>query len=298
MRSGGAATQDVRLHATVLCTTGRWLIQTGSESSTVIRHSYLKAACDKVDARPGEGELRASICYALATHADALHAGLVAKLESPEWKAASEARAYRKNELAQLEKLAASPSGAKQADVGKLLRKLRAQVDADNAEVATVEARKREHLVDASRYYIKTLAAGDKHVHAIFQLCNLWFNDADNCVSAVLAGRLASIPSPKWLPLSYQVASRLGSGQRGGPFRSLLERLLLHLAEQHPHHLLFKLVALVNGGSAQPHQSFHVIDDEKIEGGSFLFFVQAFLILCSQLPRVCSHRFAVECTRR
>jgi hypothetical protein len=64
---------------------------------------------------------------------------------------------------------------------------LLSQVEADDAEVAKLEAQRLEYLTDAARYYVHTLIASDKYWHAVFPLCHLWFNDTGATVSHCLA---------------------------------------------------------------------------------------------------------------
>ncbi|CAM9772898.1 unnamed protein product, partial [Discosporangium mesarthrocarpum] len=49
----------------------------------------------------------------------------------------------------------------------------------------------------------------------------------------------------KFIPLTYQISSRVGSGDRS--FRNCLHGLVLRLCREHPHHSLLQLLALANG---------------------------------------------------
>ncbi|CAM9924376.1 unnamed protein product, partial [Hapterophycus canaliculatus] len=54
------------------------------------------------------------------------------------------------------------------------------------------------------------------------------------------------VPSYKFIPLTYQISSRVGS--TGDPsFRAYVHRLILRLCREHPHHSLLQLLALANG---------------------------------------------------
>lgn len=78
------------------------------------------------------------------------------------------------------------------------------------------------------------------------------------------------MPSYKFIPLTYQISSRVGSaGDKR--FRACVERLILRLCLEHPHHSLLQLLALANG--------------ENVSGGgatqarivwSFVFLVSVF----------------------
>lgn len=63
---------------------------------------------------------------------------------------------------------------------------------------------------------------------------------------------LLQVPSYKFIPLTYQISSRVGLGDDGS-FRAVVHKLILRLCREHPHHSLLQLLALANG--------------EKVSGG-------------------------------
>jgi hypothetical protein len=70
-------------------------------------------------------------------------------------------------------------------------------------------------------------------------------------VNALVGAALREVPSHKFLPLVYQVASRL-SAARAGPlvesgFQANLAALLVRLGREHPHHSLYQVFSLKNG---------------------------------------------------
>ncbi len=47
----------------------------------------------------------------------------------------------------------------------------------------------------------------------VYRLCQLWFGLwQERAVNSALAEALAEVPSHKFVPLAYQIASRLGAG--------------------------------------------------------------------------------------
>lgn len=54
------------------------------------------------------------------------------------------------------------------------------------------------------------------------------------------------VPSYKFIPLTYQISSRVGSAD-DPRFRACVHRLILRLCLEHPHHSLLQLLALANG---------------------------------------------------
>jgi tetratricopeptide (TPR) repeat protein len=209
-----SGSQSLLGKALFLC--GRWLIETGNESAGTIRTSYLKAALVRFKPEKGVNDKISKVSFVLGKHADALFAATAAKLESPEWKASVEVRLHRQNELAGLEKLLSDGRGqpGTVAEVQKHVRKLRAQVKEDEHEHSKLERDQMEFLIDATRFYVQALASGDKCDLAVFGLCNLWFGSgaSGKAVGEYVAKKLQLIPSAKWLPLAYQIASRLSMG--------------------------------------------------------------------------------------
>ena len=161
------------------------------------------------------------------------------------------------------------------SDIEKHARKLRVQVKADEVEASKLEKDRLTFLEDAARFYSNTLICGEKYDLAVFGLCNLWFNEpVKGPVSAYLHKKLAQIPSRKWLPLAHQIASRLGVGENASDeFRVTLEALMFQMAQDHPHHMMFKILALANGRNLPPNHrggKHHVVDDGKITAANAL----------------------------
>lgn len=68
----------------------------------------------------------------------------------------------------------------------------------------------------------RCLRTGDAHnTAAVFRLCQLWFAlGADAATNARLAAVLTSVPSWKFLPLAYQMASRTSAAHAGPLYES------------------------------------------------------------------------------
>lgn len=84
---------------------------------------------------------------------------------------------------------------------------------------------------------------------AVFRVVALWLaspsaSDRPDITPAVQEA-FASTPSHKWLPLTYQLASRLGTND--GAFQAALHAQLRRMAVEHPFHVLPCLLALANG---------------------------------------------------
>jgi ataxia telangiectasia mutated family protein len=87
----------------------------------------------------------------------------------------------------------------------------------------------------------------------------MWFNNSgDNDLNEIMLGIIKIVPSHVFLPLIYQIASRLGSESSSNVpsmaniFSQALRNLLLKLAHEHPFHTLPPLFLLQNGAEVPP----------------------------------------------
>jgi len=75
----------------------------------------------------------------------------------------------------------------------------------------------------------------------------LWFNNSTNeKVNKLLKKKVKEIPSKKFLPLIYQIASRM-STDNTSLFQDVLNTIIETTALDHPHHVLYQIFALSNG---------------------------------------------------
>ena len=85
-------------------------------------------------------------------------------------------------------------------------------------------------------------------------------------INSVMVKIAQEVPSYKFVPLIYQISSRLGVGTE--EFRETMRVLLERLALEHPHHILLQLYALANAdkvegkGASQYRKN---LDKSKIE---------------------------------
>ncbi|XP_019197209.1 PREDICTED: serine/threonine-protein kinase ATM-like [Ipomoea nil] len=127
--------------------------------------------------------------------------------------------------------------------------------------------------------YKQCLVIGDKYdVRVVFRLVSLWFNLSTR--SIVVDSMLCTaneVQSYKFVPLVYQIASRMGNTKDGhGPqsFQFALVSLVKKLAIDHPYHTIFQLLALANGDCIKDKQrsknSFMVDIDKKVAAENLL----------------------------
>ena len=80
---------------------------------------------------------------------------------------------------------------------------------------------------------------------AAFRLCTLWFDNFGNAqINDAIKSALSSVPARHFLPLIYQIASRLGSCSQFSDFQSVLGDLIVKVASQYPQHTMYQLFAL------------------------------------------------------
>lgn len=109
------------------------------------------------------------------------------------------------------------------------------------------------YLRMALHAYRLCLASSNAHdIPVVFRLVSLWFQLAhDPTVNKAMLDTVQGVPSWKFLPLLYQIASRMGLPESGAEdevagggvpdaptFQSVLMVLVLKMANEHPHHTL------------------------------------------------------------
>jgi len=89
---------------------------------------------------------------------------------------------------------------------------LKKEIDLDAQERANVEQSVQRYLLAAVTDLIKVLElSSEADVETVFHLVQLWLSNSDNAqVNALIDDALRRVPSYKFVPLSYQILSRLG----------------------------------------------------------------------------------------
>merc|ERR1719318_2238486 len=128
----------------------------------------------------------------------------------------------------------------------------------DTQELEMYKTQSEEYLITALKHYLSVLCHGDKAL-AVYRLVSLWFSNS-SCpgVQELLAEKLPSVPSYKFIPLLYQMAARMQVPKQGThDFSSTLFSLMRRCMEDHPHHSIPIALALANAK-----------EDERQEAGS------------------------------
>ncbi|KAL8261037.1 hypothetical protein R6Q59_025086 [Mikania micrantha] len=255
---------------------GKWLAETRSSNSATILEKYLKNAVNLAnDNRATDKKSiarKAQTHFHLAHYADALFRSYEERLTSNEWQAAMRLRKHKTKELEALYKRFKNSSKDEKTDYSVKIQELQKQLAMDKEEAEKLQLDRDNFLSIALEGYKRCLVIGDKYdVQVVFRLVSLWFSLCTRQI--VVNGMLSTIKevqSYKFIPLVYQIASRLGSSKDNqGPntFQSALVSLLKKMAIDHPYHTIFQLLALANGDRVKDKQrsrnSFVVDMDKK-----------------------------------
>lgn len=244
----------------VLTTLGSWLASQRSLNSHVIINEYFLRATKIADCALTEsGSFRVLVkAYrALGNYMADMYQQVQTRVSSNEWLAGKRVAEARQREL----RACLDMEESKQKESRGHIHTLTKEIEFDHKERAKVESSVDNFLIGALQNYSKAL----QHTYIkgelamIFRLVSLWFsNNHKSAVNETIHLVAESIPSYKFVPLSYQIISRIGSEPNGigtksqeFTFERVLNELVMKLAEQHPHHVLIHLIALRNSADVE-----------------------------------------------
>eukprot|EP01018_Ginkgo_biloba_P024682 Gb_40159 [translate_table: standard] len=256
--------------------TGKWLAENRSSSSRTILEHYLKRAVELAEVKHAGNEKKwiAKQCrthFCLAHYTDALFRSYEDRLASREWQAALQLRRHKAKELEALIKRLKSFTKGEKTDYTVKILELQKQLAMDMEEAKRLQDDKDSFLMLALESYQRCLVTGEKYdIRVVFRLVSLWFNLStnQNVVDSMLEA-IKKVQSYKFLPLVYQIASRMGGSRDSqGPqsFQFALTFLVKKMAVDHPYHTIFQLLALANGDRVKDKQrskSAFVVDLDK-----------------------------------
>ncbi|CAK9137605.1 unnamed protein product [Ilex paraguariensis] len=262
---------------------GKWLAETRSSNSRTILEKYLKHAVTLAEDHKATDKKstirRSQMHFHLAHYADGLFRSYDERLNSNEWQAAMRLRKHKTKELeALIRRLKSSPKVEK-TDYSVKIQELQKQLAMDKEEAEKLQEDTDNFLSTALRGYKRCLVIGDKYdLRVVFQLVSLWFSlSSRQIVVNAMLSTIKEVQSCKFIPLVYQIASRLSSPKDGqGPhnFQFALVSLVKKMAIDHPYHTIFQLLALANGDRIKDKQrsrnSFVVDMDKKIAAENLL----------------------------
>lgn len=283
--------------ANVYCLAGKWLAETRSDSSHVILENYLQRSVELSENQEkchGSKwiERKSRAHYRLAHYADSLFRSYEERLTSSEWQAALRLRQHKARELEVLKRRLRStmkadksnsakkktsavhveaPHMQDEKDCTRKIIELQKQLVMDNEEAQRLQHDRNSFLIIALNNYRCCLTTGDKYdMRVVFRVTSLWFNLSMNqgVVTSMLE-TINQVKSFKFLPLVYQIASRLGvlkESQESPSFQYVLTCLVKKIAVDHPYHSIYQLLALANGDRVKDRQrskTAFVIDLDK-----------------------------------
>lgn len=280
----------------------KWLSRTRSDSPNTVLSLMQEAADQARTLGTGQdgsatAEQRGTACrvlYRLAHYADVLYRNIEAQKASPEYQTA---KAVIEAKRRQIEQWTAMLEERKRRGDLKVDRKTgqvldrdarqlahtiastRRPVEMDEAEQRLLDQNERQFLRTALLNYSRCLRTGDGYdLQVVFRVVQLWLRlGHDPEVNQLVGAAFQQVPSFKFLPLVYQVASRM-SAARTGPlvdsgFQANLTSLLVRLGSEHPHHTLYQVFSLKNGNrgrdgkvaSARANETFsYAVDLDKV----------------------------------
>ncbi|KAG7478644.1 serine-protein kinase ATM [Solea senegalensis] len=227
---------------------GNWLAETCLESPGVIVEKYLQRAVDMIEGESGVQDSRlqsqrTEAFLSLARFSDAQYQSIDKYMNSSEFE----------NKQALLEKAKEEVDLIKERKVtsNRYTVKVQREVELDEKALSNLQSDKQRFLCKAVENYIQCLEQGEEHDTWVFRLASLWLENADvRTVNDMMKKGVKQIPSYKFLPLMYQLAARMGtkitSIAEDTGFSDVLNDLICRTSQEHPHHTLFIIFALVN----------------------------------------------------
>mmetsp|Transcript_9361 Transcript_9361/g.35034 ORF Transcript_9361/g.35034 Transcript_9361/m.35034 type:complete len:3189 (-) Transcript_9361:83-9649(-) len=257
---------------------GKWLAENKSESSSKVMNDYLQRGRDlaftateysEEGESPGSSlgeEARTAIgldadpygaaAGAVARYTASLYDNLATRVQSSEWIDRQRIREGRKEELARCRAMMSSSRDREERMVySRHIRMLESELRIDEEETVQVLSSLDSYLLEVMRSYRIVLSRStERDLHAVSRVISLWFSSSRCMLRATreVEEIVNAVASHKFVPLSYQIFSRLDGDSSAShekqEFQETLGHLVLKMCNEHPHHCLLQLIALRNGG--------------------------------------------------
>jgi hypothetical protein len=226
---------------------GKWMASNRSESSDVITRECLVPAIQEASRLKDDSRsLKAK--YVMATYCENLF------------------RSLQQNDTVRQDSIQTQEEEVRRWESSKndkenrgILAVLKKQLSQDKDEYENLRREMERLVATAITNYVECLghlptSSGKYDIRVVFKLVSLWFeiHDQFSKVNSIVGKRLetdGSFPYHKFIPLTYQIVSRLGPTASGakGKFQTVLQQLIFNMAKRHPHHCLYQIFALQNG---------------------------------------------------
>ncbi len=246
-----------------LITVGEWMAKTRSESSQDILDNYMRRAVAVSDCEKLPLTLRCSAHLTLARYVSGLHTRVRDRVRSAEWQLGNRVAESRQSQLllaqkqvkvlrCQLQTRETTTYPGQYDAMKRHAIVLEREVRMDAEERRGVEDSVEVFLLEAlHEYEIALRMSNGPDVHDVFRVMSLCFaapqfTSEKPRIADAMINLTYSVPSYKFVPLAYQISSRIGSGGTDGTSR-MVGGLVRRLCKDHPYHLLPKIFALANG---------------------------------------------------
>lgn len=266
------------LHADALLLGSLWMAEQNVDAATTILSSFQKAASLSTKVHKNAKAMdtlntsfiqKASIAgFKLGEFAASLYYSVDMRISSEAWKKRCLAANERNQELdlarikeQNLEKKRSRSNADEQLFLGAhtVRAVLEKEVDMDEKEMQGMTASLRQFLKMSVESYCSALKLCPTTIAAnvsshVFQLVSLWFKncaraETSDVVNELMQANALGIPSYRFVPLTYQLFSRIDSsqGEELNDFQNILRDIVLKICSEHPYHGIVQLVALANG---------------------------------------------------
>ena len=267
---------DNKFLARALLKCGKWMATSKTDGAKVVLEKYLKPSVLLSRSNEGTDEETSESHLVLAEFLADLLELVETRMNSLEWKKAGKKAQERNDEFEEVSALYETRTthfktlqkqkcqnaahklevAAKEKEMNATRRYmvgLQKELKIDNKERKAVEGSRTDFTKLSLQNYVHGLSldgreggqggGGAKH---IFRFISVWLKNADKEGINKIAGKAAErVPSYLFVPLIYQLFSRVGSGVKD--FRSALNSLILRICSDHPHHGIVQLLTLSNG---------------------------------------------------
>ncbi|BEI92084.1 uncharacterized protein CcaverHIS019_0409040 [Cutaneotrichosporon cavernicola] len=228
-------------HATLLSRQANWYWLAKLKSAEEIR-SISRRAMDLATAARASQEDQAQMAHDFAVFTDRYHQILA---KSPELERVKSYVDRRQGEVKAAESARASTPGSRRSTLqpDQLLEE-------ESQNMARLEDELLRYVVYSVQCYAVALSFTDKFDDSITRLCSLWLeHDTNQQANEKFGLRLTKVPTHKFLFLSPQLSAKLFRPSTPTEFNTLLNNLILRIAQDHPYHILYQIITLSNNPS-------------------------------------------------
>jgi ataxia telangiectasia mutated family protein len=267
---------SVALYADALLTCGQWVSRFKVEPGMSIRQNYLERAAklaSKIYKRDEKNRHTAHRSFeahlSLAQLVLGMYDNARQRVESPEWEKAGNIVEAKKTELENCKVLKGAAEKAlknkrkrQPSDEKKYHDLCASMIPLEKELIMMQEERKKTEssvqvwLQQGLQAYGNALACASTGESSditrhIYRVVSLWFANCDRAtVNEAMKVVVQQIPSFRFVPLVYQIFSRIGGqpgdGERDN-FQDILKKQVFRMSIEHPYHCIVQLLALSNG---------------------------------------------------